>query len=195
MSYSVSMNIFKQVLIIGTIASFCLQAQAASLDFNAFYFSDSLTESATRSNARTFFDLAFTIDLDKKGHYVLGWSYGSLSATDSVTTNITYSATEMGPQFGWFFTKDKSWSTFLTYNLQATAKFNDGTAYEWRGSSYKIAVGYRPMVFDGFYAGIFLNYYAASFSEQLVGTTTFSTISYSRGTIYPTLSFSYNFGD
>ena len=170
-------------------------SHAFSLDTGLFYFTDAFTAASDASNSRTFIDVAATINIDKKGFYIVGWSYGILQATDESSSEVTYSLTEMGPIFGYYFDRAKAWPILLVYNLQATADYDtgSGSSQSLRGTSYRASFGYRPLISESLHIGMFLNYHTASFSESLVGSSTFSTVSYSRAVIYPSLTISYDF--
>lgn len=170
---------------------FSHRAYAFYTDFNFVYFSDTLTESSTSTMTRTFYDLSLGINIDKKGQYTLGWNYGSVSANSTISTTTTFALTEMGPKFNWHIDKERHWNFSCTYNLIVNAQYNDGsTTSKWRGTSIKADFGYAPNISESFYAGVKLNYYQASFAEE-VTSTTLTTISYSRGIIYPSLFIAY----
>lgn len=169
-------------------------AQGFTLDLNAFYMSDTLTVSSDTTSTKIFGDLAAMMSMDRKGRLLLGWSYGYISINESGSTTSEFSLTEMGPKIGYYITKDYLWSVFFVYNLQSTAEYSSGaTTAEWRGTSMKAEIGFTPAFSETFYAGLKLNYYLASFDEQFVSGTTFSTISNTRTTIYPTVAFIYRF--
>lgn len=171
-------------------------AQALTLDANLFYLSDSLTVTTDSTTTSLFWDFAVTINLDKKGQWVIGWAYNSLSISQSGATTSEFTLTEMGPKVGYYIDKAKVWSIFLTYNFQSQADYSDSTTTaEWRGTSLKGELGFTPAFTENFHAGVKLNYYQASFSEQFVNSTTFSTISNKRNIIYPTVAFIYRFGN
>jgi hypothetical protein len=171
--------------------------QAAHIEGNLFYLSDSLTASSTETTAsRILGDVALMINLTKKGGITVGWSYNYVSATDSAATEQSFSLTEMGPKFGFFFDKAKEWGLGLAYHLLSDATYDDdGTQVTWEGNSYKAEIGYAPAFGESFRAGVYLNYYQANFSEQLDSSENFSTVSNSRSIIYPSIHFSYNFSD
>lgn len=169
-------------------------SQALSLDANVFYLTDSLSVTTDTTSTRLFWDFAVTINLDKRGQWVVGWAYNTLSISESGSTTSEFSLTEMGPKFGYYIDKEKVWSIMFTYNFQSQADYSSGsTTAEWRGTSYKGEFGFTPAFTENFHAGIKLNYYQASFNEQFVSGTTFSTISNSRSIIYPTIAFIYRF--
>lgn len=169
-------------------------SQALTLDANTFYLSDSLTTASDSTSTSLFWDFAVTINLDKRGQWVIGWAYSSMSISQTGTVTSEFSLTEMGPKVGYYVDKSKVWSVFLTYNFQSIANYSDSsTTAEWRGTSLKGEFGFTPAFTEAFHAGVKLNYYQASFSEQFVSGTTFSTISNKRSIIYPTVAFIYRF--
>lgn len=171
-------------------------AQALTLDANLFYLSDALTTTGDRTATSLFWDLAVTINMDKKGYWVIGWAYNSMTITETGSTSADFTLTEMGPKVGYYIDKAKVWSIFLVYSFQSQADFSDATSTaEWRGTSYKAEFGFTPAFTESFHAGVKLNYYQANFSEQFVSGTTFSTISNARSIIYPTVAFVYRFGN
>lgn len=172
-----------------------LPAAAFSLDSNLFYLSDALDVSSSTTATKMFMDFSVNLDLSKKGDFTIGWAYSIITLSDEVSgTETQFGLTEMGPRFGYYMDKERLWGLFLTYNLQARADYKSGsTDVEWRGSSYKMEIGYRPELTERLHAGMHLIYYTASFSEQLSGSTTFSLVSNSRAIIYPAFTISYRF--
>jgi hypothetical protein len=180
------------MVLLSSAVLFSGQAMASSLDANFFYFSDSLAESITTSSTHTYFDLSAMMNVDKRGNFQVGWSYSSFSVATTGTADTTYAATEMGPRLGWLIDKNLTWGLFVTYNLQTAATYETTSSNAtWRGTSLKGEFGYTPAVSENLFMGAKLVYYAPSYTEQLVGTTTFSTISYSRAIIYPAFSIIY----
>lgn len=187
----------KKILIFNVfMLLFCTNSFALSIDVNLFYFSDSVEHSSTSSSTDTFYDVALTMNLDKKGKFFTGWSYGSLSS-DRGSSLPSITVTDMGPIFGWHINRGQNWVLVAVYNLISTAQFNDttsGTKEEWRGSSYKVSFGYKGFVIEELLqAGLYLNYYGSNFSESISNTTTLSSISYSKSEIYPSIFISYRF--
>ena len=170
-------------------------AAAFTLDSNLFYLSDALSITSDTTATKMFADFSVNLDLSKKGDITIGWSYSIISISDEVSgTETTFGLSEMGPRFGYYIDKERYWGLFLTYNIQSTAKYQSGaTDVEWRGSSLKFELGYRPEILENLVAGMHLIYYAASFSEELTGSTSFSLISNSRSIIYPAFTVSYRF--
>lgn len=162
-----------------------------SVDANFFYFTDSLTASSTSGTTDLFFDVAIMTSLNRAGDLVVGWNYGSYSIAESGTSSTTFTATEMGPRFGYYIDRKMEWSFFATYNLQTEATYQTTSSETWRGSSYKVEFGYSPEVFDETFVGGKIIYYSATYTEKLVGSTTFSTVSYTRSLIYPALMMSF----
>lgn len=171
-----------------------MSALSFSFEIDAFYFSDSFTNSSTESHTKTLYDLGAYLSLDKGGEVLLGWNYSNQSISDSTASTTSYTLTEMGPKMAYYFDKDKYWGMFLTYNLTATAKYNTGSTVELRGNSYKVSFSYTPEIDDDevYFLGLKLNYSVASYTESVSGST-LNTISYSRTQIYPSLHFIMHF--
>jgi hypothetical protein len=175
------------------LCGFSIQSRALTFDVNAFYYTDDLTAASTTVTSRMIWDFAIMLNLDRKGRVVMGWSYGSVAATDETASVTEYTSTEMGPRFGYYIDKNYLWSVFFTYNLVSTADFTTGggTTEEWRGTTMRGEFGYTPIALERFLVGIKLIYYKATYNEQVTGTTTLATNSYGRAMIYPSLSFVY----
>lgn len=187
-------------LIHGLTALICLvalapKASALGVDMDFLYLSDALTGSNQASNSRMIWDMAATLNLNKKGTMVLGWNYGSFSATDKVgSTTNTLTISEMGPVFGYYIDKNFIYSVYLTYNMISTGKFNNGSSQaEWRGATLKAEFGFNPPISETVTLGLKLVYYQASFSEQIVGSTALSKTANGRTMIYPTVGIGIRF--
>ena len=180
-------------IILQLLTFYSVNTRAFSLDSNLFYQSDTLSTSTESGSTKTFIDLSANLDLTKKGSFTIGFSYATSAISDKISgTDTGYGLTEMGIRFGYFIDKDRSWGLFATYNLVVTGSYDDGSSeVEWRGGSYKIETGYRPMISEVLAAGIHLVYHSATFSEELASGSSYSTVSYSRGLIYPAISISY----
>lgn len=171
------------------------QTHGASFDINLFYMSDTFVGSSESQSTKMMIDFAPTLDLTRRGALVLGWNYGIVSLSESVdSSDSKFSATDMGPKIGWYINRDRTWSLFFTYNLISTAKYDDGDGeLEWRGTSMKVELGYTIDFGSSLLMGAKLNYYSASYSEELSQSTNFEEISYSRSLIYPSLAMVYRF--
>lgn len=165
----------------------------AFIELNAFYFSDTMAADSSASSNRMFVEGTLGFMIDKKGEYLVGWAYGMFNATDTTTSSITYASTQMGPRFVWVIDKAKNWSLGLGYYLVTSATYNAGTEEKWKGSAIKADAGYNFNVTDRFQMGVRLNYSAATYTEKLVGATTYSEVSYTRSFIYPSLYSMYLF--
>ena len=88
----------------------------------------------------------------------------------------------------------KSWSLGLGYYLSTTASVNDGSNNDkWKGTALKADIGYSISIADKLYTGIRLNYSSASYSENFIGGTGYTEVSYSKTAVYPSVSTSYFF--
>ena len=173
-----------------------MSARAIVLDLNAFYYSDAFKTAATATSTRIFGDLALGLNIDKKGDWVLAWNVGYVSATDQSDSDTdTYTVTEMGPKFGFFFDKEHFWSLWVTYNMNVTGtvKLGADPTQTWRGTSIKAELGITPSIGQDLYAGIKLIYHSETFVESLEGSTNYEVIAYTRAFIYPSLNFSFRF--
>lgn len=171
-------------------------AFAPVFDGNVFYFTDSLVyDSATSAYNRTFFDFMLGIPLTKSGSFVVGWNYDSYSFIDNPETATTLKISGMGPKFVWALDKEKTCVVSFTYNLITKGTYTPagGTASELRGSSMRAEFGYQPAIGENFFLGPKLNYYKATFTEEVTGETTLTKVTDSRTSIYPSLGFTYRF--
>ena len=184
-----------QRLLVSMIFLFVTQAKAAMLDLNLFYITDSLTAATTASYAKTFYALCAALNIDHKGSYLVGWNYATYSSTEAAgAITTTYSSTQMGPKFLVFLNKDHNWLLGLAYNILTSANYQAGgsPAEVWRGTAYSADIGYHQMLTESLMLGFRLNYSSSSFNEKLIGTA-YSTISYSRTFIYPSMAISFIF--
>ncbi len=164
-------------------------------DFNGFYFSDNLKEANTNTYSRMFYDVTLGFSIDKAGFYQVGWDYVGHSTSDKdASATVTYTATQMGPRFVFYLDKKRFWRTSLAYNLVSSATYNDGTTpTTWRGSALVGDFGYQLPIGESSALGLRINYSQASYSETLVGGTTYTKVSYSRTLIYPSLAITFEF--
>jgi hypothetical protein len=160
----------------------------AYVELNGFYFSDAMTAATNTTASRMFIEGALGFEIDKKGEYLAGWAYSMFTASDGATATTSYSSTQMGPRFLYMLDKNKNWSIGLGYYLVTTAKFNNGTTDEtWKGTALKADIGYSYSVSEKFKLGMRLNYGLATYTEKFVGGVTYSSISYTRSFMYPSL--------
>lgn len=125
----------------------------------------------------------------------MGWSYASISTSDT-DNNLenSYSSTEMGPRFGYYFDKEFIWSVFFTYNLSAKANVKiNNQEVEWRGTTMRGELGYMPKWGDSLQVGLKLVYYKSSYGEEIPASKVMTEVSYGRTMIYPTISMIYRF--
>ncbi len=159
-------------------------------DINVFYFTDTFTySSADSAYKRTFYDFMAGFGLTKKRSFVLGWNYDSMTFSDNPGAETSLKITDMGPKFVYYFDKDRTWVVAFTYNLITKGTYSSGaTTSELRGSSMKAEAGYLPMMWENVFMGAKLNYYKATFNEEITNTTTLTPVSNSRTVIYPSFS-------
>lgn len=175
------------VFFVGVVIAAC--PARAYIEFNAFYLSDSLTTSSTTSSSKMFIEGAIGFAIDRKGSYLVGWNYSLYNTSDSGTTTDTYSSTQMGPRFVFMLDKARNWGLGLGYYLVTTATFDSGGSGEqkWKGTAFKVDIGYTLDLNEAVKFGIRMNYSAASYNEQLVGDTDYSKVTHSRSHIFPSL--------
>lgn len=165
----------------------------AFIELNAFYFTDTMAAATSPTSSRMFIEGTLGFMIDKNGQYLVGWAYGMFNSTDNNGTAITYGSTQMGPRFVWNMDKQHHWSLGLGYYLVTNATYNGGSDEKWKGSAIKADVGYNLDIADRFQLGLRLNFSTASYTEKLVGDTTYSTIAYTRTFMYPSIYSIYMF--
>jgi hypothetical protein len=99
----------------------------------------------------------------------------------------------MGPGAIFYFGKH-DWRLGFAYNLVTSASYavSGSTTKTWSGTGMSADFGYQFQISDGFGLGLRLNYSSSSFSSQLVNTT-YTTISYSKTLIYPSVAMTFEF--
>jgi len=161
-------------------------------DINVFYFSDTFTyNDAPSVYKRTFYDIMVGFGLTKKKSLVLGWNYDSMTFSDNPGTEVSLKITDMGPKILYYIDKERTWVIGFTYNLITKGTYNAGGAAaetELRGRAMKAEFGYLPMMWENVYIGAKLNYYKATFNEEITNETTLDQVSNSRTAIYPSFS-------
>lgn len=184
------------VLTLALIFTSTSHAVLPVVDAGVFYFTDSMVYSSqTSSYSRTFFDFMVGLPLSNKGRWVLGWNYDSYSFKDNPGTATTLTISDMGPKILFSLSKDNSFVLGLTYNLITKGSYTPGggTKSELRGSSLRAELGYQPAVSEHTYLGLKLNYYKATFNEEITGQTALAKVTDSRTVIYPSLAYTYRF--
>lgn len=152
------------------------------------YFSDTLKTSSETKISRVSWDLGIGNTMGTGNRWIWGLNYGSGTFNDTTSTAVTFVFTDMGVKLGYFLTRQKNWVTNVAYNLDSRAKYNNGTTeVELRGTSIKADVGYVFWPTETLGLALKMFYYAPTYKES-VATTTLTTVSYNRATIYPSLS-------
>jgi hypothetical protein len=129
------------------------------------------------------------MNLSKKGQWVLGWNYDSMSFSDNPGVITTVAITDMGPKVTYYIDKARTWSLAVTYDLITKAAYNSaGTITELRGTAIKVEAGYTPEMWDGILMGAKINYYKPTFAEEIVSTS-LTKVAYGRAVIYPSFAF------
>ncbi len=168
---------------------------SAYVELNGFYFSDSFKPSTQNQSSWMLLDVSLGFSVDRNSRYRVGWNYTMHTITEKVdTADLSYSTAQMGPRFIYSLDKAGLWTLGLTYNLNVTTTFNDGSgAKTLRGTSLKVDFGYSFYLNEVSQLGLRLNYATSLYSESLVGSTDYSTISSNRNLIYPTIYYFWNF--
>lgn len=182
---------FRILLVIFGLSAPAAQAASFVFDANVFYFTDDFTYSSQANTySRLMWDVTPSFTLTKKGRVVLGWNYASYTFTENPGVETSLTVTDMGPKLMYYINKDKTWVVAFTYNLITKGDYTAAGAAstELRGTSMKGEFGYLPMMWESVYMGAKLNYYQASFNEEITGTTTLDQVSHSRTVIYPTFA-------
>lgn len=165
-----------------------------TFDLNTFYYSDSFKYTTTNTTTRTFYSASLNLALDKAKTFMVGWGILGYTAPDtSGTTTSTYTASDMGLRLQYNMGKNNTGILAVTYNLQASTKYNPGTEEVLRGTSILVELGVTPDVSEYMNVGFKLMYYAPTFKESLVNTTTYSTVAYTRASIFPAVSVAWRF--
>lgn len=179
------------ILMIILIVIFPLtKAKAFVMDTNMMYFSDTATLADTTTTSRTQYDLGIGFAIRK--NYLFMLSYGSFNSSDATSTTTTFACTNMGIRFGMYFGQGRGWYTSLDYGIKATVTYSGTSSEEYRGTSLKYDLGRLFWLGDSMALGLKLVYYAPSFNEKVVSST-LTTVSYTRATIYPGLSLLFDF--
>ncbi|MBX3023162.1 MAG: hypothetical protein KF799_15920 [Bdellovibrionales bacterium] len=163
-----------------------------------FYFSDTFNYSSedAKSN-RMFWDIMVGMPLTKKGRWILGWNYNSMSFSDQPAgeeaTKLT--VTDMGPKVVYYLDKERTWVVGVTYNLITKGKYTAAaaSATELRGTSLKGEFGYVTPMSESLLMGAKLIYYKPSLAEEITNDTSIEKTSNSRTVIYPSFAITYRF--
>lgn len=169
--------------------------QAAVVDFNVYYLSDTLSTTTDDTVNHTIYSAFIGFALDKKAYFNLGWNYGTYSTeTQAGTTKKTYNSTQMGPGMLIYFDKDHQWVLGFSYNLSIEGTYKNGTATEqkWDGTAMAGFFGAQFLVGDFVFVGARLNYSSTSYTEKVVGST-LTEVSYTKSMIYPSIGLAFEF--
>lgn len=184
-------------LLVFFILFFSFQAQAGNLiffDSNLHYASDSLKKTTTDTDTKTMYDVTIGFGVSKNNQFMVGWNYTgqSFNSADAGATT-TYSTSQMGPRFVFFFDRTRNWRTSFAYNLQTKTTYTAGSnpAEVWKGTGLGADFGYQFEISNGFALGLRLTYSSSTYNESLVNETTYSTISYNRTYMYPSVALTY----
>jgi hypothetical protein len=178
---------------------FALAPQARAefmLDVSGSYISENTSSSDVKDDAtKYYYNVTGYLNLAKK--WWAGWSYlgismsGNSNATGT-TVPTSYSSSDTGPAFKYFFGKNEVFSLSGTYNVLAKATYKNVVTSEtesWQGTSYMFGFSILPEIKSGFRMGVGLNYYYATYSKKTVNGTETSE-SNTKTWLFPTLSLS-----
>jgi hypothetical protein len=170
----------------------CAHAVTPMVGANVFYFTDNFTYGSNPASQykRIMYDLDLGLPLTKKGRWILGWNYASYTFSENTGTETSLKVTDMGPKLTYYFDKDRTWEAALTYNLitKGTYTPGGGSETELRGTSLKFEAGYLPQMWENVFMGAKINYYKASFKEEITNQTALAQVTHSRAVIYPTFA-------
>lgn len=158
-----------------------------------FYYSDSLNQTSSSSQARSFYSAELLYSLAKYRRFYFGASLLGLSQSDSSgSTTTNYSGQDYGVMGQFELDKNRRWVVAAGYNLSATANYEvtGSAAKQWSGASYWGRFGYQAEIKNGFYMGLQVTYYNADYNTETVSARE-SSVTVSRNWILPVISFSY----
>lgn len=162
----------------------------AFFEFNAFYFTDSLTSSENANQSYTLFDLALGFPIDRQGRYSVGWNFSSYSVENRLGERSQNNLTMMGPRFLIGINRQKTWTLGLTYNIESSATYrSDSVSQTWKGTAIKADLGYNFELTERQFLAFRLNYLAASFNESLEAGDNYSKVNYARSQMFPSLAY------
>ena len=168
---------------------------ALSIELDGFLSTDNFKNSETTADSKSVYSLDFLANLDNKKQFYAGFHVGQVAVTETLasTTTTTFSSLDMGPFIAYMFDQKGSFSLSLGYNVKSTGTYNDGTNLAaGSGTSVLASFGVMPAFGENFYLGFKLNYYAATYTKEVV-TTTASDISYTRTLVYPTFGLAWRY--
>lgn len=184
--------------LVGILILLLLPAAPARADWaallNVGYASDSFVATTTSATGLMYTGAVLMLGLDKKDRFYLGYHFGSSTQTATLAgTTGTFATTDLGPFMAYYLNKSRTIGFTLGYNLQATAKYKDGTAAqaEWSGTSYHAGFGLEQEISEGIWFGAKVTLYSMAYSRDVTLGATNSTISYTRQWVMPTLSLSF----
>lgn len=182
----------RTLLLLLVLASAQAHAVKPVFGTNVFYFTDNFTYGTAPASQykRIMYDVSAGMPITKKGRWILGWNYASYSFTESAATETSLKVTDMGPKLTYYFNKGRTWEAALTYNLITKGAYTPGggAETELRGTSLKFEAGYLPQMWENVFMGAKINYYKASFKEEITNQTALAQVTHSRGVIYPTFA-------
>jgi hypothetical protein len=164
------------------------------VDTNLYYASDVFTTTASNTSTRLLYDFCVGFGATRSGRFLVGWNYSGHSFTDSTAgSTTTYASTQMGPRLVVYIDKDRRWRMSVAYNLQTSATYTAGSnpAEKWKGTGLGADFGYQFRMSDSFALGVRLSYSSTTYKESIVNETTYSTISYVRTYMYPSIAVTY----
>lgn len=134
--------------------------------------------------------LASTLDEGKK--FSIGQSFTSWTKTQSKgsgDTETSLTLLEFGPKLFFYFTKERSWFTSITYNFYVSGSGKiSGSEVELSGTSILGSIGYHYKINKVLALGASLNYHQTTITDQISNSTT-TTVSNVYTSIYPMIEF------
>ncbi len=195
-SYNNAMNsIFLNLMFSLFLISLGSKSMAAYIDLNYFSFTDQFTNASVNSYTRSIYDLTIGFEATNNKQIVLGLNSGSAQIKNKEGSSETsFTTSDLGLKFIYFWNKNRTWSTSLIYYFTSTAKYNDGTGTEvsYRGTGIKFDFGYNFWLSDAIALAAKIHFYNPSFKESVTNNI-ITDVSYKRTIIYPNFTFIFSF--
>lgn len=184
----------KILLFLIIISSAQLADAAFFMQYSLNYESDTDSGDAqefTYSKMNNSIFIAATLDPGKLfsiGQNFTIWNKSQSKGSGDTATSL--SLTELGPKMLFYFSRNRSWFSSITYNFYVSGSGEtSGTSVEVTGSSIVAAVGYHYKISRLFALGASLNYHQSTITSQVTDSTT-SEVSNVYTSIYPMIEVS-----
>jgi hypothetical protein len=176
------------LILLGTKTTFA----AYSIDLNTYFASDTNKRSEAAITSNMFWAASFNFSVAKSKGFYAGWNILGVSNTaNDGSTTTKFASTDMGPRFSWT-NKKENFQIAFSYNMRNTTTYDDGSGSETeslKGTSMLAEIGYFANINDASFLGIRLNYYAATFTESVIGTDTYAKVTYGRTMMFPSIGY------